>query len=78
MTAQAAAITAPGRDPVMLGVTYQSSIRSGAPKQKTWLLKISSSRESNVEAPLAAYPNLCRSAEIVLTPGTRKSKVGNW
>ena len=35
---------------------------------------MSSSRDTIAEAPFAVYPNLWRSAEMVVTPGTRKSQ----
>jgi hypothetical protein len=74
--AHAAARGPAGFEPAIVGFT------TGYPGQavvaKYWWRWRSRPRVSSTETPFGAYPYLCRSAERLVTPGTRKSQGGNW
>ena len=44
--------------------------------KKYWALRSALSRKARTEVPFSAYPYLWVSAEIEVTPGTRKSNSG--
>src|SRR5438067_10047462 len=74
MAAQHAADSAPGLDPARVGEKYSPPGHSVATKY--WYERSWTPWYSTTEVPLAAYPNLCVSADTEVTPGTPKSKPG--
>src|SRR3954452_122955 len=72
--AQVAASRPPERDPSMPGEQYLPPVQ---PVRKKYCpLRSALSRNASTDVPLNAYPYLCVSAEMLVTPGTRKSRLG--
>ena len=58
----------------MPGEQYLPPVQSV--RKKYCALRRALSRNAHTELPLNAYPYLCVSADIDVTPGSRKSKTG--
>ena len=69
-----AASSPPEREPSMPGEQYFPPDHSVL--KKYWALRRDLSRNDSTDVPFNAYPYLWVSAEIDVTPGTRKSKTG--
>src|SRR6476661_933478 len=74
IAAHVAASSPPEREPSMPGDAYLPPDQSVM--KKYWLLRSAMSRNASTDDPLNPYPYLWVSAEIDVTPGTRKSKSG--
>ena len=74
MPAQVAARRPPDREPSIPGEQYLPPVQSV--RKKYWLLRRARSRNSTTDVPLRPYAYLWVSAEIDVTPGTRKSNGG--
>jgi hypothetical protein len=68
MVAQAAATTAPEREPCIVGVVYNP------PEKSTvlwyWKRRNSGERYTTHDTPLGLYPNLCTSTDMDVTPAS--------
>lgn len=58
----------------MVGVVYSPPVQSG--KQKYWFWRTPASAYRTTLVPLSAYPYLCVSRLMDVTPSTEKSKAG--
>src|SRR6476660_4505820 len=74
MTAHAVAIGRPDRDPWMLGDAYRPP--SQPSKTNVWYRRSAFEACTITDEPFGAYPSLCTSIDIDITPGTRKSQGG--